>query len=162
IAKALRVTLSPGEEAQITQKPTENAQAYDFYLRGRSYVRRENMDFAIQMFEQAISLDANFALAYAGIANVCGLIYELRERNQRWIDKGLPGCDRALSLAPGRAEVLAARARIYYSQQKYDEAIAYCKMALEKKADCEGAYNVLGRAYFASDRLQEGYAIFEK
>ncbi len=162
VAKALRVTLSPGEEAQIARKPTENPQAYDFYLRGRSYSRRENLDFAIQMFEQAIALDANFALAYAGIANVCGLIYELREKKPYWIEKGLAACDRALSLDPGRAEVLAARARIYYSQQKFEEAIAYCKMALEKKSDCDGAYNVMGRAFFASDRLEEGFAIYEK
>jgi TolB-like protein len=41
IAQALRITLSPQEEKIIASKPTENPQAYDFYLRGRSYLRRE-------------------------------------------------------------------------------------------------------------------------
>ena len=68
IAQALRITLTPQEEKIIGLKPTENTQAYDFYLRGRSYTRRENMDYALQMFEQAIQLDKNFALAHAGIA----------------------------------------------------------------------------------------------
>ena len=68
IAQALRITLTPQEEKVIGLKPTENTQAYDFYLRGRSYTRRENMDYALQMFEQAIQLDKNFALAHAGIA----------------------------------------------------------------------------------------------
>jgi TolB-like protein len=57
IAQALRITLTPQEEKTIARKPTENPLAYDFYLRGRSYTRRENIDYGLQMFEQAIQLD---------------------------------------------------------------------------------------------------------
>ena len=103
IAQALRITLTPQEEKIIARKPTENPQAYDFYLRGRSYTHRENMDYALQMFEQAIQLDPNFALAHAGIAHFCGLIYELREQNAKWIERGLAACDRATALAPDLA-----------------------------------------------------------
>ena len=67
-----------------------------------------------------------------------------------------------MALDPGRAEVLAARARIYYAQQKYDDAVAYARLAIERKPDCEGAYNVLGRAYFASDRFEEAALIVEQ
>jgi non-specific serine/threonine protein kinase len=162
ITQALRITLSPQEEAQIARKPTEDLQAYDYYLRGRSYMRRENFDFALQMFEQAIKLDPNFALAHAGIAHVCGLIYELREKHDKWIERGLTACDRALAIDPGRAEVLAARARVFYSQQKYDDAIAFARLAIERKPDCDGAYNVLGRALFASDRIAEGEELVER
>ncbi len=162
ITEALRITLSPQEEAHIARKPTEDLQAYDFYLRGRNYARRENLDFALQMFEQAIKLDPSFALAHAGVASVCGLIYELREKHPRWIERGLEACDLAMAIEPGRAEVLAARARVFYAQQKFDEAVAYARLAVEKKPDCDGAYNVLGRAYFASDRFQEAAAIVDK
>src|SRR5207249_10798542 len=78
IAQALRITLTPQEEKIIGIKPTKNTQAYDFYLRGRSYTRRENMDYALQLFQQPIQLDANSALAYAGIAHLCLLICEIR------------------------------------------------------------------------------------
>jgi tetratricopeptide (TPR) repeat protein len=162
IAQALRITLSPQEEAHLAQKPTEDLQAYDYFLRGRNYLRLENFDHALQMFEQAVQRDGKFALAYAGIANVCGLIYELREKQQRWVDRGLTACERAMALDPGRAEVLAARARMYYAQQKYDDAVAYARLAIERKPDCEGAYNVLGRAYFASDRFEEAALIVEQ
>jgi non-specific serine/threonine protein kinase len=162
IAQALRITLSPQEEAHLAQKPTEDLQAYDYFLRGRNYLRLENFDHALQMFEQAVQRDGNFALAYAGIANVCGLIYELREKQPRWIDRGLAACERAMALDPGRAEVLAARARMYYAQQKYDDAVAYARLAIERKPDCEGAYNVLGRAYFASDRFEDAALIVEQ
>jgi len=162
IAQALRIKLTPQEEKTIARKPTENPQAYDFYLRGRSYTRRENIDYALQMFEQAIQLDPNFALAHAGIANLCGLIYEIREKNLKWIERGLAACDRATALAPDLPEVLVARARICYAQKKYDEAELLAQRAIERKADCEGAWNILGRAYFASGRHEECAALTER
>jgi serine/threonine protein kinase/cytochrome c-type biogenesis protein CcmH/NrfG len=162
IAQAMRITLTPQEEKTIARKPTENPQAYDFYLRGRSYTRRENSDYALQMFEQAIQLDPNFALAHAGIAHLCGLIYEIREQNQKWIDRGLAACDRATALAPDLPEVLVARSRICYAQKKYDEAELLAQRAIERKQDCEGAWNILGRAYFASGRYQQAAALAER
>ncbi len=162
IAQALRITLTPQEEKTIARKPTENPQAYDFYLRGRSYTRRENMDYALQMFEQAIQLDPNFALAHGGIAHLCGLIYELREQNPKWIERGLAACDRATALAPDLPEVLVAHARIFYAQKKYEEAALLSRRAIERKPDCEGSWNILGRAYFASGRYEEAAALTER
>ena len=162
IAHALRVTLTPQEEKKIARKPTENPQAYDFYLRGRNYTRQQNFDFALQMFEQAIKLDPQFALAYAGVANICGLIHEFREQNPKWIEKGLAACDRALALDPNLAEVAAARARVFYAERKYEEAVRYAQLAIERKPDCEYAYNTLGRAYFSSGRFEDVAAIAER
>ena len=162
IAQALRITLTPQEEKIIAHKPTENAQAYDFYLRGRSYTRRENVDYALQMFERAIQLDSNFALAHAGIANLCGLIYEIREQNQNWIERGLAACDRAMALAPDLPEVLVARARLFYAQKKFEEAALLAKRAIERKPDCDGSWNILGRAYFASGRNEEAAALTDR
>jgi serine/threonine protein kinase/cytochrome c-type biogenesis protein CcmH/NrfG len=162
IAQALRITLTPQEEKTIARKPTENPQAYDFYLRGRSYTRRENMDYALQMFEQAIQLDPNFALAHAGIAHLCGLIYEIREQIPSWIERGLAACDRATALAPDLPEVLVARARISYAQKKHEEAALLARRAIERKHDCEGAWNILGRAYFASGRFEDAAALTEQ
>ena len=162
IAQALRITLTPQEEKTIAHKPTENSQAYDFYLRGRSYTRRENIDYGLQMFEQAIQLDPNFALAHAGIAHLCGLIYEVREQNQKWIERGVAACDRAMALAPDLPEVLVARARLLYVQKKYDEAALLAQRAIERKPDCEGSWSILGRAYFSSGRFEEVAALAER
>jgi serine/threonine protein kinase len=162
IAQALRITLTPQEEKTIARKPTENPQAYDFYLRGRSYTRRENIDYALQMFEQAIQLDPDFALAHAGIAGLCGLHYEIREQNQKWIDRGLAACDRATALAPDLPEVLVAHARIFYAQKKYTEAALLAQRASERKPDCDGLWNILGRAYFAAGRFEDAAALAER
>src|ERR1700758_2946434 len=158
IAQALRITLTPQEEKTISHKPTENPQAYDFFLRGRSYSRRQDFNYALQMFEQAIQLDPNFAQAHAGIAHLCGLIYELREQSPKWIERGLAACDRATALAPDLPEVLVAHARIFYAQKKYDEAALLARRAIERTPDCEGSWNILGRAYFASGRFEESAA----
>ncbi|HEV3482218.1 MAG TPA: protein kinase [Candidatus Acidoferrales bacterium] len=165
IAQSLRVSLSPQEQRAIAQKPTENAQAYDCYLRGRSYMRRvtrTDLQFALQLYEQAVALDPRFALAHAGIAYVCGIFYEWHERDDRWTQKGLAACEQSLSIEPKLPEALTARARIFWAQKNYDEAIRYSLQAIEYKPDCEGAYWMLGQAYFASDRLQEAAAIAER
>ena len=162
IAQALRITLTPQEEKTIARKPTENPLAYDFYLRGRGYTRRENLDYGLQMFEQAIQLDPNFALAHAGIANLCGLIYTLREQKPKWIERGMAASDRATALAPDLPEVLVAHARLFYAQQKYDEAAMLAQRAIERKPDCDGAWNILGRTLFASGRYEEAAALTER
>jgi serine/threonine protein kinase/Tfp pilus assembly protein PilF len=162
IAQALRITLTPQEEKIIGLKPTENTQAYDFYLRGRSYTRRENMDYALQMFEQAIQLDRNFALAHAGIAHLCGLIYEIREQSAEWISRGLAACDRAMALAPELPEVMVARARLFYAQKKYDESELMAQRAIERKRDCDGSWNILGRALLSSGKYEEGARFAEQ
>lgn len=162
IAQAFRINLSPQEEQKIASKPTQNSVAYDYYLRGRSYARRESLEFALQMYEQAIKLDPNFALAHAGIAYICGIIHEVREHDPKWVVRGEAACSKALELDPNLAEALVAQARISYSQRKHEEAIDLAKRAIALKPDCEGVYNVLGRVYFASGRFQEAAELSEK
>jgi len=165
ITQALRLTLSPQEEKAIARKPTENTQAYDAYLRGRSYAHREtrpDLEFAMQMFDMAILLDPNFALAHAGIAYACAMIHLWHDRNPRWIEKGLAACERALKLDPQLAEVLVARGLVLYAQKKYGEAIEYARMAIDRKPDCPGAYNVLARSFFESGRFEEIAALADR
>jgi serine/threonine protein kinase/Flp pilus assembly protein TadD len=162
VAQALRITLTPQEEKIIARRPTENPLAYDFYLRGKNYTRRYYTDYALQMFEQAIQLDPKFALAHAGIAQVCGLTYELRERNPQLIERGMAACDEAMALAPDQPEVLVARARLFYAQKKYEDAIVLASQAIERKPDCDSSWSVLGRAYFAAGRYKEAVAVMDK
>jgi tetratricopeptide (TPR) repeat protein len=162
IAEALRVALTPQEEKKIAEKPTENMQAYDSYLRGRSYARQMNFDFAMEMYERAIELDPTFALAYAGVGQLCGVIYEVREQHARWIEKGLAACEKGMALRPELAEILVARGRVAYGLKQYDEAVRYALEAIQRKPNCDSAYDVLGRAYFASDRFEEAAAIADR
>jgi TolB-like protein len=158
IAEALRVTLSPQEQADLAAKPTENLQAYDMYLRGRSYARRESrqdLELAREMFESAAALDPQFALAYAAVANVCALHYYRYGHEQLWIDRAKAATEQAAALRPDLPEADIARAWVCYADQQYEEAVRLARGALARKPDCEGGYYVLGRTLFSMGRHQE-------
>jgi serine/threonine protein kinase/tetratricopeptide (TPR) repeat protein len=158
IAEALRITLTPQEKAAIAAKPTDDLQAYDLYLRGKSYARRltrQDLEFALQMFENAVAQDPNFALGYAAIANVCAQNYYHYLRETSWIGRAMAASQRAVALQPDQPEVLIAQAWILYASNQYDDAVRCVKLAIERKRDCEGAYYLLGRALFASGHYQE-------
>jgi serine/threonine protein kinase/Flp pilus assembly protein TadD len=161
IAKALEITLSPQEERVIAKKPTANPQAYDFYLRGRNYLRQRQFEYALAMYQEAVKLDPNFALAHAGIAHAWGEKHEFDSQKPEYIDRGLEACVKAETFAPNLPEVLSARARILFAQQRYDEAIQLGLQAIAQQPECEGAHDVLGRAYFASGRYEEAARLAE-
>jgi len=169
ITQALRIQLSPPEQKALAKKPTENAQAYDAYLRGRSYTRRltrADLEFAMEMFERAIALDPQFALAHAGLAIACGFYHEWHEQHTKWVERGLAACERALKLNPELPEALAARARLFYAERSTEgalkNAIDFARKAIERKPDCEGAYWTLGQALFVSDRWAEAGPLAER
>ncbi|MEO8215512.1 MAG: protein kinase [Acidobacteriota bacterium] len=158
IADALRITLSPQEQKAIAQKPTENVQAYDIYLRAKSYERRrtrQDLEFALQVYENAIALDPNFALAHAGIANVCTLYYFDYGRSEKWMQRAMAAAERARELGQGQPEVLMAEAWIRYKEGRHDEAQELVGRAIAQKPDCEGAYYLLGRSLFSVGKYQE-------
>ena len=158
IAQALRVTLSPQEQEALAAKPTDNLQAYDLYLRGKSYVRRfqrQDLEFALQMFENAVILDPNFALAYAAIANACAQNHYYYARDPVWIQRAMKAAETALVLRPDLPEVQVAQAWILYVKDKYEETVVVLRRVIERKRDCEGAYYLLGRTLFSAGRYQD-------
>jgi serine/threonine protein kinase len=158
IAEALRVTLSPEELEALAVKPTENLQAYDLYLRGKRYARRQtrqDLEFALQMFENAVTLDPIFALAYAASANACAMFYCNFSREQVWVERAREASGKALALRWDLPEVQISQAWVLYAAELHDEAVRMAKKAIERKRDCEGAHYLLCRALFAAGRYQE-------
>jgi len=165
IAGALRVTLSPQEEQDLAAKPTENLQAYDLYLRGKSYARRltrQDLEFALQMFENAVTLDADFALAHAANAIFCAQYYANFQRDADWAARAKKAADRAIALQPELPDVQVAQAWIRYIEGDLEDAIKRVTQAIARKPNCEGAYYLLGRALFAAGRYHEVVEIAEK
>ncbi|MCR4405032.1 MAG: tetratricopeptide repeat protein [Candidatus Acetothermia bacterium] len=73
VAEALQVHLLAGERQEIEKEPTGNLEAYDLYLRGRhcgNERTEERFKKAIECFEGAIGIDPDYALAYAGLADI--------------------------------------------------------------------------------------------
>jgi tetratricopeptide (TPR) repeat protein len=164
IAEALRVTLSPQELEALADKPTENLQAYDLYLRGKRYARRltrQDIEFALQMFENAVTLDPSFALAYAACANACAMYYSFFSRDEVWVERAREASGKAVALRWDLPETHVSQAWVLYAAGLYDEAVRMVKKAIERKRDCDGAYYLLCRALFAPGRYQEVVDIAE-
>jgi serine/threonine protein kinase/Tfp pilus assembly protein PilF len=164
IAEALRVTLSPQELEALADKPTENLQAYDLYLRGKRYARRltrQDVEFALQMFENAVTLDPSFALAYAACANACAMYYSFFSRDQVWVERAREASGKAVALRWDLPETHVSQAWVLYAAGLYDEAVRMVKKAIERKRDCDGAFYLLCRALFAAGRYQEVVDIAE-
>jgi non-specific serine/threonine protein kinase len=165
IAEALRIRVTPQEQAELAAKPTENLQAYDLYLRGRSYARRRttrDMEFALQMFENAVSLDPNFALAWAAIANGCAHAQYWSGPGGTYMERAHSASLRAVALAPDIPEVLISQGWILYAGGRYDDAVRLTRAAISRKRDCEGAYYLLLRALFASGKHEEVASLAEE
>src|SRR6201984_2283806 len=158
IAEALRVTLSPQELEALAIKPTENLQAYDLYLRGKRYARRQtrqDLEFALQMFENAVAIAPSFALAYAACANACAMFYCNYSREQVWVERAREASGKAVAMRWDLPEVQVSQAWVLYAAELHDESVRMVKKAIERKRDCEGAYYLLCRSLFAGGRYQE-------
>lgn len=72
IAHKLNTVISPKEIDQIDKKPTENIEAYNFYLQGRFFWHQrteKDLNKSLHYFNQALEQDSTYALAYAGLAD---------------------------------------------------------------------------------------------
>ena len=164
IAAALRITLSPQEQQALAAKPTDNLQAYDLYLRGRNYARRvgrQNLQVALQMYENAVALDPDFSLAHAGLANVCAQYYAHFDKQQEWIDRAVAATRRASANGGDAPEIRLAEAWIDLVEGRNEEAVEKVRAAIDKDPDVDGGYYLLGRALFVSGKYQEIIDIME-
>jgi non-specific serine/threonine protein kinase len=158
IAMALRITLTPQEQAALASKPTDNLQAYDLYLRARSHLRRvarQDLELAYQMLQQAVVLDPGFALAYAAMASVAAIHHTNYGRQTIWMERAEAAAEQASALRPDLPDADVARAWVLYTRKRHDEAVRVASQALARKPDCEGAPYLIGRALFTAGRYQE-------
>jgi len=135
IADSLQATLSPQEKARVEAKPTTNADAYVLYLRARDYqTRPDNLlqDFrsAMNLYDQAIKMDPNFALAHARLSAVMSMIYHWFEPTQEVKETARREADESLRLQPDLGEGhLALGLYFYYEASNYKEALRELNLA---------------------------------
>ncbi len=95
IVEQLKISLSPEEKKQLQSFPTSNLEAYQAFLKGRSYAERFNKEdskIAIEFFEKAIELDPKYAEAYAELGLMWGSFSgensgENKEKGKAYIEK---------------------------------------------------------------------------
>lgn len=108
VSESLRLKLTGEEWERLLESRTEKAEAFQFYLKGRSFFNKrtkEGYKKAIDCFEQAIELDSSFALAYSGLADSY-VFFDFYGLIPPWdtIPKARAAALRAVEIAGGLAE----------------------------------------------------------
>ncbi len=165
IARELRVILSDEEKRAISKAPTDNVEAYDYYLRGRQYfhqTRKKSLQYARQMFARAIEVDPDFALAYAGIADCSSLLHMYYPSQEVTLGQAESASQKALQLDPDSAEAHAARAFALWQMKRGDEAEKEFEKAIELDPRQFEAHYFYARQSFAKGDLDKAARLFEE
>jgi serine/threonine protein kinase/tetratricopeptide (TPR) repeat protein len=155
IALALKATLTPEEISSIGSAPTENMEAYDYYLRGKYYwdtkTDRDGNMLAAEMLEKAVELDPSFTLAYAWLAIVdFALYYNSWDPTPERLEKGKSALQHATRQDPNLPEVHFALARYYaLIENDHKKAIIENLKALGGRPNDSFIYQITGRSYMA-------------
>lgn len=157
IVDALKISLTESERKLLAQKPTDDLRAYDFYMRGREllYLKgRRNTESAIGMFENAVAIDANFALSYAGLAEAYSSMYEWYDGNSTWLSKAIEVNQKALALEPTCLEAQFGIAMVYFHHRRFPESQRAFESILSENSEFYPGYLRLGMIAELSNDLE--------
>lgn len=159
ITEKLRFRLSGEEQKQLGKRDTTNAEAYQFYLRGRYFWNKrtaEGLKKAIEQFQQAADKDPNYALAYVGLAD-CYVILE-EYTSVSWSEsrqKATEAVERALQLDDSLAEAHASLAVLEKDSWQWDKAENEFKRAIALNPNYPTAHHWYGIHLRMSGRSDE-------
>ena len=164
IVEQLKVKLLPQEKKSIGQTPTDNVEAYTYYLRGRDFFNRLSkryFELARRMFAKAVELDPAYARAYAGIAD-CDSFQFLWYREDIAIDSILETSAKALALDDKLAEAHASRGLALSLLHQYEQATAEFEKAIALDPNSYEAHYLYARTVFTQGKLERAAALFER
>src|SRR5881296_188137 len=167
IANELRAKLSPSEKAQMTRKPTENGEAYLAFVQGHNlscaFEDFEKLKQGEQLFERAIELDPNFALAMARYSQLESWILHNNERTVERRQKARTLANRALQLQPELPEAhLALGFSYYYGDNDFATALKEFEIAQRGLPNESEVYLAIGAIQRRQGKWPESTASLEK
>jgi serine/threonine-protein kinase len=144
VADALRTTLTIDEVERIEGKPTNNLEAYDYYLRGR--YAGGNRLLAEEMYQKAVELDSTFALAHASLSRVhTNMFFQSDDRTDERLAKARAAADKALALEPDLPEAHYALGYYYLNGiRAYEQALEEFSTVLKLAPNHAGATDMMG------------------
>jgi adenylate cyclase len=162
VVQALQVKLGVEATRALTQKPTENLKAFQYYMQGRASTQRRTRDdllAAIRYYQKAIEEDPNYALAYAGLADAYGTLgfygyiapIEARRKQEE-------GARKALALDENLAEAHAALGAAYMAFAPSDFSLGDRELrhAIELSPSLALAHSYLGNSLVRQGRVDKG------
>ncbi len=163
VARVLRAVLRDHERRAMSKVYTRNIEAYELYLRGRSFffqTRRRSLEFAREMFQRAIRIDGQFALAHAGVADAAALLALYYPAARADLDEALTMSRRALDLDPDLAEAHSAHGMVLHARGDLAAAEAAFRRAVDLDPRLFEAHYFHARACFQQGKFEEAAHLF--
>jgi eukaryotic-like serine/threonine-protein kinase len=169
IVAAVGATLTRTERQGLTEAPTANADAYRLYLQGRQYVTRpgytrQNIEIAQQLFERALALDPDFALARAALSEVHGRMHWYRhDPSPARAARQLNEAEAALRLAPDLPQAHVAMGLAHFwGRYDYGRALEEFRVALDGLPNDAEVWSWIGYVHRRRGSWDEALAAFDK
>ena len=168
IADQLNAKLSGAEQKAVAEKPTQNAAAYDAYLRGLT-IEHNNYNYDVYIeaernYERAVELDPNFALAWARMAILRSFLnFNAIDPNTYTADSVKQAADRAMALAPDAGESWIAQGSYRYRiLRDFNSALAAYEEARKRLPNSALVYEYRGFILRRLGRWQEAETSYKK
>ena len=169
VARALDLALTGPERQALAARPTENLEAYAYYLRGNDYLvgswgEDRRLSIAMEMYAKAIELDPGFALAHAKLSQAHSSFYASTiGGNDEDVRVARAGAETALRLQPNLAEAHVAMA--YYlsrGPKAYDSALSELRIADQLQPNSAEVVEAMGLVERRRGRLREAVSYLKR
>ena len=165
VVDALQLVLTEASAQALTAGGTKNVSAYDYYLKGRAYLRQpvssETAQRAEELFENALTLDPDFARAYAGLCETY-LAWFRDARDADLFDKGEEACRQGEEMDADNLDIHLALGRLYLQSGQFDLAEKKFDEALSINATSVDAVTGLALVYEESGQPAAAESSFGK
>jgi adenylate cyclase len=165
VVEGLKVHLASDEKKKLTERGTENAEAYELYLKACEYYYRQTKDgiqLAIQLFTEAIKLDKGYVLAYQAKANAIALLYHIYDRTPALLDEAETICKEALHIKPDLFGIYQPLSQIYMLRGQLAEAEEAASEYIRKDPQNYIPHFALGFFYSGTGQPAKAIAPFEE
>jgi adenylate cyclase len=165
IANRLEVELLPVKRDVVQERQTSNFQAYDYYLKGQEHYHQfsqKSVELALEMFQKAIDLDKNYALAYSGQANCFAYLYLYMECSEENLQQADYSSRLAVELDPNLAEAYASRGVTLTLLNQFKEAEQAFEKSLTLNPHLFEAWYQFARSCYAQGKMDKAARLFEE
>jgi len=150
VVEGLKIHLGSDEKRKLTERGTENAEAYELYLKGNEYHSRHtktDYERALALYEESARLDPNFVGVYAAIANTSQGMYRIYSRTPSLLDRADEAAERVRELDGETAQYAWVKSLISRDRVDLESALGYAKRSIELDPNYSPGYSALGFAY---------------
>jgi len=165
VTQALELQLQPQERRALQAHGTTEPAAYDFYLQGRGYlqdyVKPENVENAINVFNHALKKDPAFAAANAGLGEAYWRKYQLTH-DKAWANAALENCRKGAERDPALAAAHICLGRLFVGTGSYEKALEEYGRAVELEPTNDTVHGGLAYAYEQLGRLDDAEKTFKE